>query len=192
MAKKIKQVASQNGDTLSPSVEEKLFANNETPPRIITKAKINQKDHSLEVEYSFRTGDGVLHHSKESSDGQVHKDLLNAFEELVPHLINIADQKGSPIDPGQVDSNMTDYLVTGFVVVRSDDEDGVMIIGQKLLPSGKALNLIAPLLKSGDSYECVDELFESLEKCRYEAEQYLGGKFAAKQVHMEFPDEVAN
>lgn len=190
MAKKSKQVASENGDSLSPAVENKMFAHNENPPRRINKAKINGKDNTLEVEYTFYTADGIIHHSKESSDGQVHKDLLQAFASLVPHMMNIADQKGSPTDPCDNIPETKEYLVTGFVVVPGDEE-GVMLIGQKLLSSGKAVNLITPLTKSGDSYGFMDELFESIESCRYESEMYLGGKFAAKQTHMEFPDEVA-
>jgi hypothetical protein len=156
--------------------------------KTITKAKI-VKNGNLEVVYKFTTSDGVVHNSTETSDGQCHRDLLDAFALLVPHLINIADQKEGPINPEKYEAEDGElYSVTGFVITGSGEEEGVMLIGQKLI-SSKSLNLITPICSLSDDYKFKGDLFETLESCKFEAQEYLNGKFAVKQLNM-FEDGV--
>lgn len=158
--------------------------------KMITKAKITNKG-TLECNYKFRTEDGIWHQSSETSDGQVHKDLNEAFSSLIIHLINLCDQKGAPMDlkSTMLDTYLPQYLITGFVITGTGDDEGIMIMGQRLI-GNKSMNIISPGCQISDDYDLVSELFESIEACKHEALEYLNGKFAAKQLHMEFEEQA--
>ena len=109
----------------------------------ITKAKIT-KDNTLVASFKNENEDNVTIEGK----NLIHKDLRAAFNELIPHLAFLCEQKEADgkdsIDelPEEIFST---FEVTGYTVSGSDDNEGVVLVGKRFLKSKKGLNLIAPL-----------------------------------------------
>jgi hypothetical protein len=141
----------------------------------------------------------------------VHADLKKALDRLKIHMVIVCEQKEaeellSELHRDDSDEAMkyfeefdterlANYLVTGFSIGGSDENQGVTLIGQKLLASGQVLNLISPFVKyeDNDGYEFAAELSSDIEAACYEVEQYLfGEKWGIKQAQIDFdsPGEI--
>lgn len=151
----------------------------------IKSVKLN-KGRTLELkctEYvKVSSGDATSELGKKC-DWLATNDMLDALKALVPHLVHLCEQDGSS----------DDYEITGFVIGGGDEGEGVTLIGNKKLSTGKVLNLNAPFAEFfGDEYPYAGELYEAIEKCIQEAEEYLNGKSAFKQVEIPFDEEDEN
>lgn len=171
----------------------------ETATYKIEKAKI--KDSQLIATYEERFKTENYSNTIEKKCSQVvHGDMKNAFDKLKVHLVCVSEMPEAekirnagvydyPID------ELNNYVVTGYSHGGSDESAGVTIIGQKLLKSGKVLNLISPFIQfeDADAYEFAGELYSDIEACDYEVNQYLfHEKFGVKQLSLDFdaPDEA--
>lgn len=115
-------------------------------------------------------------------DYLVHNDLLQAFEKLVPHMINICE----------LACEKEEVKITGFTLAEGADGDGVVLVGQKTLSTGKILNLVSPLTEYYGEYLLGEELSEAIENCLHEVELYLNeGKSAIKQTALNFDEDDA-
>ena len=158
----------------------------------ITKAKIT-KDNTLVATFKNENEDNVTVEGK----NLIHKDLRAAFDELIPHLTFLCEQKEADgkdsIDelPEEIFST---FEVTGYTIGGSDDNIGVTLVGKRILKSKKVLNLIAPFTmfnNENEEYEHAFELQQAIDACNYEVEQYLTAKkWAVVQQELPF-DESA-
>ena len=132
----------------------------------ITKAKIT-KDNTLVATFKNENEDNVTVEGK----NLIHKDLRAAFDELIPHLTFLCEQK------------------------EADGKDSIDELPEEIfLKSKKVLNLIAPFTmfnNENEEYEHAFELQQAIDACNYEVEQYLTAKkWAVVQQELPF-DESA-
>ncbi|OJV40859.1 MAG: hypothetical protein BGO29_14930 [Bacteroidales bacterium 36-12] len=117
-------------------------------------------------------------------DYLAHNDLLKSFENLTAHMINICE----------LACEKKEVKITGFTLADGADGDGVILVGQKTLSTGKILNLVSPLTEFfGDEYLYGEDLSLAIDQCIEEVELYLNeGKSAIKRTAINFDeDDVA-
>lgn len=171
----------------------------ETAKNTIQKAKI--KDSKLEVVYEEYFSEENYSNTIEKKYAQiVHADLKKAFDRLKAHVVCICEQPEADQVRAQGifdfdEEIINNYVVTGYTHGGSDESAGVTIIAQKLLKSGKVLNLIAPFtqFEDADTYEFAGELYADIASCDHEVEQYVfHDKWGIKQLDFDFdaPEEA--
>lgn len=164
-----------------------------TAKNIIQKVKV--KDGQLEAIYDehFRAENYSNTISKKCSQ-IIHIDFREALDRLKAHMVCICEMPEAEAikDIGIYDyspDNLSNYIITGYSHGGTDDTAGVVLIGQKLLQSGKVLNLITPFIQFEDeeAYPFAGELYSEILSCDYEAEQYLfNEKYGIKQMSLDF------
>lgn len=159
----------------------------------IKKAKLTGH---LFIEATYKVKDLMEKTSKEiteKNDAPVHEDLSNAFKALHKHLPILCDYvKATKIKPemfGQADHTfdwVVDFEVTGFSIGGSDEHEGVVLIGNKSLKSGKQVNLTSPFIKFNDEeeYRYCGELSSDIYGCIYEVKEYLFNKKRAPKAQL--------
>lgn len=171
----------------------------ETAKNIIGKAKI--KDSQLTVTYEeVFTSENYSNTIEKKCSQVIHKDMRDAFDKLALHLVCACEMPEAVKirEAGIYDfpvGELNNYVVTGYSHGGSDESAGVTIIGQKLLKSGKVLNLVSPFIQYEDdeAYEYAGELSVDVQGCDYEVKEYLfNEKYGIKQMSLDFdvPDDV--
>lgn len=128
-----------------------------------------------------------------SCDQIVHHDLKEAFSKLKIHLVVLCEQpeatrinKQSIASPGFAET-FPNYVITGLSHDSDDGTAGVTISGQKMLQSGKVVDLriFVPVMDS--SYPFSEELNLDIQACDWETEEYLfSEKWGIKQERLDF------
>lgn len=128
----------------------------------------------------------------------IHKDLQEAIDKLKSHVAIMCEFpekeliKSYSID--DMASAIDNIIITGFTTGGSDESAGACIIGQRILSSGKVLNVVTPFMQFTDEeYSYAGELELAIEGCEYEVLQYLDeDKFGVKQLDLDFdePDSI--
>ncbi len=166
----------------------------------IVKAKIADGElcelHYLQY-YDNAKPDKVMH----EGGNLMHPDFMDAFERFKPHLAVIKDMKESMVYDDGEEMFDGDYKldrfgklkVTGIVISGEGEQEGFILIGQKLI--GKRVNNeLTSNWKFNDEidpYKFIDEFNVCLRSLDNEAEAYLNGKFGkAAQQEIEFKDET--
>lgn len=166
--------------------------------REIRKAKIKKRSLEVELRETEDTSNGpVVNEITMKCSGLATDDLLTAFAKLALHLILVCDmRKAELINPDTFESDdlsaFDDYSITGFTIGGEDDNEGVVLIGSRRFESGKVLNIVTPFTPftdDQDPYEYEAELYNDIQACIYEVEQYLDGKYAIKQLEMSFDED---
>ena len=142
----------------------------------IKKAKI--KDGMfLEAEYSERQPDGTSNSVKISSGHVIHDDLRAAFNDLDETLAQFTQQYD------KAKNVLGEVKLTGFIIGGNGDSEGVTMIGQRTLETGKMLNITSPF-----STWAEHDIEESIALCRSEVYSYLfEEKFQpSDQLELEF------
>lgn len=159
----------------------------------IKKAKLTG---SLFLEATYKVKDLVEKTSKEiteKNDAPVHQDLVDAFKNLHKHLPILCDYvKATKIKPemfGEADPTndwIVDFEVTGFSIGGSDENEGVVLIGNKSLKSGKQVNLTSPFIKFNDEeeYKYCGELSSDIYAVVNEVKEYLFNKKRAPKAQL--------
>lgn len=172
----------------------------ETAKNEIQKAKV--KDGQLTVIYEeVFTEENYSNTIDKKCSQTVHADLREAFDKLKLHLVSICEMpefeqvKKHGIYDFNIEDNLNNYVVTGYSKGGSEESAGVVIIGQKLLGSGKVLNITTPFIQFEDeeAYEFSGDLYAHIEACDYEVAEYLfNEKWGVKQLDFEFdaPEEA--
>lgn len=124
----------------------------------------------------------------------VHKDLSEAFDKLKSHVVlicefpekNLIGEHGIDGMPAEI----SNIIITGFTTGGSDESAGACIIAQRILPSGKVLNIVTPFMQYADEeYIHAGELELAIECCVHETHLYLDeSKFGAKQLDLDFDE----
>lgn len=152
---------------------------------------------TLKIELKEHLSDGTFRDVKYPKCDQLyHEDMKVAFEKLKSFLVDICDQKEKDLitDPdGEfIPHDCLDKIeVHAISVGGSAEAEGVVISGTKVIGL-KVLKLDSPMTEFDGDYPKGAELAEVIEAIRFEASEYLfGGKYAIKQLEMDFPDENA-
>ncbi|WP_455674775.1 hypothetical protein [Phocaeicola sp.] len=164
----------------------------ETPRNDIKKAVI--KKDRLNVNFNERFVEANYTNSiAKNCDQIIHHDLKEAFNKLKLHLVVLCAQpeadkimKMSFSSPG-FHETLSNYIITGYAHDSDDGVDGVTIIGEKLLQSGKVVDLRIFTAISEDVYKYADELKIDILSCDEEVDLYLfGEKWGIKQESLDF------
>lgn len=170
--------------------------------------KVSVKSDKMDASYEE-------HHSEQNYSNEIsvkssqiiHADMKEALRRLTPHLVVMCEQLEMNLitsreffeayDEDPEFKGLENYFVSGIVVSGSDGAKGVTIIGQKLLRTGKTLNLTTPFITfSGEgeveAYKYADLLEPAIDLVCWEAEEYLfNEKFGIKQTVMEFEVDLS-
>lgn len=160
----------------------------------ITKAKIT-KENTLMAVFNNENDDTVTIEGK----NLVHKDMKAAFDDLIPHLAFLCEQKEADgkesLDELSEDIFST-FEVSGYSIGGSDESEGVTLVGKRFLKTKKVLNLIAPFTmfnNENEEYEHAFDLQQAIEACKYEVEQYLTAKkWAVVQQELPFDENTSD
>ena len=163
--------------------------------------KVSLKNERLDVTFSQEfLEDNYSDEVTRKCSQIVHADFKAALDTLKKHLVIICEQpEANDILDAGVDNydveKLDNYVVTGYSTGGSDEDAGVTIIGQKLLKSGKVVNINAPFTKyeDFDTYKHGTELSGDIYSCNNEVVEYLfKGKWGIKQQEFDFdvPDEA--
>lgn len=158
----------------------------------IIKAKIT-KENTLMAVFKNENEDTVTIEGK----NLVHKDMKAAFDDLIPHLAFLCEQKEADgkesLDELSEDIFST-FEVSGYSIGGSDESEGVTLVGKRFLKTKKVLNLIAPFTmfnNENEEYEHAFDLQQAIEACKYEVEQYLTAKkWAIVQQKLPFDENT--
>lgn len=152
----------------------------------IKKAKV-KSGMFLAYEYSERTL-SAQNNVTMSSDAPIHPDLESAFKKSVPHFALLTEEVSQGIAAGTIEQNepfhelLDKFTVTGFSLGGSGDSEGVVIIGNKELVTGKKVNFNSPFQTfyddSSEAYPYTHQLKQDVNAVIYEVEQYMDGKQA--------------
>lgn len=168
----------------------------EQPVYTIEKVKI--KNDQLTVDYRENYMEANYHNDITKACQQfVHGDLKYALDLLKPHVAAICEMPEAKhinvADPSEADLSDTlkNYIITGYSKGGSDESAGVTIIAQKILTTGKILNLTVPFMQfvdeTGDGYKYGSELQEVIGRCDYEVDAYLfEDKWGIRQEAFDF------
>src|SRR5690606_14129820 len=111
----------------------------------IKKAKIKE-NLFLEGEITEELPGHSKKDSKFNCTVPVHDDLKAAFKKLHVHLAIICDEKPLPKTKKDLYNDLNDFSAKGFSNGRSDENEGVCIIGHKETDLG-TVNLVTPFQK---------------------------------------------
>jgi hypothetical protein len=144
-------------------------------PYEITAASI--KDMKCNYGYEIKTGptagDKI---PTRKGEAIVHEDMINAFAKLKVHLAiaddafkHLFDELPS-IDELKDHEIVNEFIITGFKIQGSEEDEGYTLIGEKYVTLG-AISLDTPKITS--RYQYYDELKEDIGVARNEVELYL-------------------
>lgn len=160
--------------------------------------KLKVKDSSVEVHYNDTDKENNTAEIQARYSQIPHKDLINAMKNMTKHLAMLCDLKESDEvrmcdDFEEFDlSKLPNLEVTGISIGGDGEHSGVTITGMKKLKSGKVINLNSPFTKyfdKNDPYYFEEYLFNDVSRCINEVTQYMNGKWAIKQLEIEFKNE---
>lgn len=131
-----------------------------------------------------------------SCDQIVHSDLKEAMSKLKAHLVFLCEQPEavritaeSIKSPGFAET-FPNYVITGFSHDSTDGVPGVTIFGQKMLQSGKVVDLKIFVPLCDESYPFSQELSIDTQAINWEVEEYLfSEKWGIRQERLDFESD---
>ena len=126
----------------------------------------------------------------------VHADMSKALNKLNVHLAHIDDAfKAAEIEIDDIDEfhkhDLTDlFLVNGFKIKGSTEDEKVILIGSKYVSAGGRIDLETPpiLIAEFSPYKWWNELKAAVDKVRQEVEAYMHGKCTPVEEEEEAAD----
>ena len=155
-------------------------------PYVIMSASL--KDDFCNYSYAVTKGIGENDEHGVTGSKMVTDDLIQSFQKLNVHLAVIDDvfkHRGieiDDIDKFHSDENATMYSVTGFKVKGSEENESVVLMGNKSIScSGSRIDLVSPKIPVGNlgSYQWYNELKAAIDRVRLEVSMYKEGKYIA-------------
>jgi len=164
--------------------------------KITIKSAKLVKGKTLECTYS-KTEDSDTIEITENHTAEIHKDLKATFDAIAIHFALLSDQ--IPVDQvkyiNKYDKKLVEkFEVRGFSIGGKEGEEGVVIMGHKILRNGKALGLNTPFERIDITTELRYTFMDDLQTCLNDAEREIilyinGDKFAPdNQTELEFPE----
>lgn len=150
----------------------------------ITKGKV-LKDDVVEVSFLKISPKTKPAKCTEEHKDPPHPDLKRAMQLFAVHAAILAEfipsGEISDIANPQHD-DLINFHVSSFSTKGDDEDDSVVITGQKTLKSGKVLIFNTPSIKLADesenAYLFAEDLKSCIENARFEFREYLNGKQA--------------
>jgi hypothetical protein len=168
--------------TVSEEVVEAIFEKEKKPFHVIS-AQLDDGYCTFNLEHltGVERGEITIHKKRKLI---AHDDLYKAFAKLNVHLAVIDDVfKHAGVEITDIDSLHNHdftwlYTVTGFKIQGKDENEGVVLIGTKMVSGSGRFILESPkvALDKSSSYLWHNELKAAINHARYEVEQYHGGK----------------
>lgn len=156
----------------------------------IKKARIKE-ELFLEVEFTEELPGHSKKDTKLSCTIPVHDDLKRAFLKMNKHLALLCDDVECKVDLEDWDEELLGrYVVKGFSIGGTDENEGVSISGSKEAANG-LVNLNTPFQKyEASEYHFISELGADIAACVYEVHQYLfeGKRAPEKQLAFDFQE----
>ena len=149
----------------------------------IIKAKIT-KENTLMAVFKNENEDTVTIEGK----NLVHKDMKAAFDDLIPHLAFLCEQKeadGKESFDELSEDIFSTFEVSGYSIGGTDESEGVTLVGKRFLKTKKVLNLIAPFTmfnNENEEYEHAFDLQQAIEACKYEVEQLFSRSYHLMKI----------
>lgn len=173
----------------------KLRENETAEGRAIEIREALIKDDFCNYKYEIVSGKAIGFTHGVVGKGVIEDDMRNAFARLNVHLAVIDDvYKHSGVQIGDIDSMHNDelallYTVTGIKIKGGEENEAVILIGNKYLSSGARMELESPkiAIDSLSSYTWHNELREAVRMVREEVALYHFGKYTP--VKVEEPEE---
>lgn len=160
-----------------------------------TIKKVKLSGGGLEVTYSEYNNENDYTNDVSVKCPQIiHKDLTEVMDKLKSHVALICEfPEKDLIKLHSIDdmpSVIDNIIITGFTTGGSDESAGACIIAQRILPSGKVLNIVTPFMQFTDEeYSHAGELELAIEGCEHETLLYLNeSKFGIKQLDLDFDE----
>lgn len=121
-----------------------------------------------------------------------HPDFEKSLEKLKNHLPLLTGylKHSSVKEIESLDENevVKSCTVGGFHIGGKDEDQGVTVVGHRILDNGKAMILNSPFYRfnEGDEtrYKFMDELQLALEDCKEEAVKYISGEKVYKDPQL--------
>lgn len=164
----------------------KIDEPNKEAEKIIKRVKITNTG-SLEVEYIFN-GANIFIKSK----ALIHKDLKNAFEELVPHWAMLCDlkevKKLAQIYEDVSIIGVHNLKVYGYSFGTKIPATGCILMGLKQINTNKHIGVTTPFTEfdsENESYPFSGYLAKALVKVNEEVILYLDGKCRPPEPKLE-------
>jgi len=159
---------------------------------ILNKAKISKESY-LDLEFSETIHvkgeddktDTITRDVMIKSNQLVHPDLIDAFNGLIWFMVDICELPNVKKDK---DGSWGPYKVTGFVISGMDDQEGVVLIGQKKLAGNRVLNIITPFVKfenENEPYSNGLKLRHAIDTATDEVLAFINGKSTITQLELE-------
>lgn len=151
------------------------------------------KGFSVTYSYSEIRSNGYRNDLTNKCSAIAHKDLMDAFKKLAPHLAVICEEVEAKkikditnipaYDEAQHKDGGLEHQISKFSVdAIKVSSDAVTISGQKLLSTGDFVDLVAPKIEyEASEYEFVDELHVAVDDLVHEVHLYHDGKIGVKQ-----------
>lgn len=192
-----KQISSYTQERLQKLAEKQL-----TGQKIEIKAGHLKDNMFCHYEYDHTVAANTTDNIKRKSQVPVHEDMIAAFKDLNVHLAVICEE----ITPGDIDDidnlpevdpeldlddpaqdklavKLAKFSVSAFKVVGNGENEGVVLIGQKLLSNMESVKLETPVVKWQSDYPFVNELHVAVFNAVEEIEYYMNGKQAPPRQH---------
>lgn len=150
---------------------------------VITAASI--KDDFCHYSYEITGGVGLGDSHSVKGSGVIEDDMRTAFSKFNVHMAFIDDVfKHSGIEVEDIDAQHSNeltflYTVTGFKIKGKEDNESIILIGNKYVSSaGGRIEMETPKIALDDlsSYKFYNELRDAAEKARNEVWLYKEGK----------------
>ena len=148
------------------------------------------KKSTLQVVYSNNDSDTITM----VGANIVHKDLKEAFKELIPHLVLLTEQKEAT--EATLDSliEQKDWEEKSIYTLMSVDSvsiknQEISISGTRILDRGDVIKVDSPKIdmEMDEKYKYLGELSLALDNVKYEAEQYVTEKkWGLKEATLDF------
>ena len=117
----------------------------------------------------------------------IHDELKDALEDLVPHFALITESlkisEREVFEEMEEMEEMKGFKVTGFEIKNSGDNLGVIIMGHRKLQDGRTVKFTTPFINFDveiSDYDHIEALIESIDIATEEAIEYINGKFQSQ------------
>jgi len=171
------------------------------------KVKAGKKgDFSMEILYdevlTMASNEVIITPSAKNPPKTPHEDMFIALRLLVPHLLIETEFRSSKDfnneyfkkEKALKDASLDGFKVTGIHVKEKSEQRHVVLVGRKVLKSGKVINL-SPMINMDnfdDGYVYAEYLNKGVFRFMNEVELYMEGKVAENPQTTMFPENTGN
>jgi hypothetical protein len=159
----------------------------------MTIKKFKYVKDAAEISFTSKKEDGTLKTVSEVHETKPHPDLLQSLANLRVHFGLLTGYL--PFKAVKKIETPADDLVDSFNVhaisVKTGDDPGVVLTGQKTLENGKKVTVNSPFTRFGEgeetAYKFLDDLEDKINRATVEIEAYQSGEKKADEPQQSLP-----